>query len=342
MARGGTDIAIGGEASALFSNPAGLAAMYLEEDLELEIVNFGVGLSGGFLGFYTTYNENADLLATDTEAFIDAMTPHKKSNFHLSTNDFTSLSYRGEEFALSIGLLAGIEANFIPHLSLGADGLIEAHLRTLTILAMGASYDVTYDLSVGVGAKIINGFNKAASINLVSTGSIPSDFTTLGDYTAVVYDVGALYFLDALIEELRPFEPLLGVSVQNIGGISMPQFYADIPMTVNVGLTLRPVLPLFEDWRFAVDYIDVLNAYDAKLDADIFKRLRLGMTANVFRNDIVQLAGSFGAYNSAPTFGIQARWAVLELSLATYAEEIGAFAGQNQDRRYQLSIVTGF
>ena len=347
MGMGGANVAVGGEASAIFSNPAGLSAMDPNEGLELELINFSIGGSGGFYGLYETATTNAKLLETDLEGYIDKLAAYRKANFNVGLNDYSSISIRGEKYAFSVGYLVGADLNLIPHLSLGADGLFEVNTRTVTALIAGFSYDITESIHVGIGYKVFAGFDKAASLKLVSAASISkftdSPATALSDYNTTSFDIGATYFLDDVLPFLAYLEPTVGISWLNIGDINMGDYYSSIPQTINLGLSLRPDFPFLSDWTFAMDYIDLFNSYDAAgLDPNFFKRLRLGFSASLMRNALLELTSSVGVYNAAPTFGIQARLAILEINFATYAEEIGAYATQNQDRRYQLSLVLGF
>lgn len=347
MGMGGANVAVGGEASSIFSNPAGLSAMDPSEGLELELINFTAGLSGGFLGLVQTATDNQKLLSEDLEAYIDKMSPYRKSNFNLGLNDYSSISIRGEKYAFSMGYLVGGDLNLLPHLSLGSDGLFEVNTKTTTGLIVGFAYDITNAIHVGLGYKSFAGFDKAASLKLVSASSVSAfadnPAAALSDYNTTSIDLGVTYYLDDLLPDFAYLEPTVGISWLNIGGINMGDYYASIPQTINIGISLRPDFSFLSDWTFAMDYIDFFNGYDAAgLDGNFFKRLRLGFSATLIRNAFVELTGSVGAYNVAPTFGIQARLAIFEVNFATYAEEIGAYAGQNQDRRYQLSVVVGF
>lgn len=347
MGMGGANIALGGEASAIFTNPAGLSGMDPEEGIEVEAINLSLGGSGNFYDFAMDLMGNIESATSDVEGFVENMNPYRTGNYHIDFNDYTSVSLRGEKYAVSIGLLAGVDFNLLPHLSLGADGLIELHGRSVFGTIIGASYDVLPELHIGVGYKSFEMFNKAGSLNLVSMSSITDlaadPLNALNDVNMTSWDIGVIYDLDAVLDFLEVVKPSVAISYQNIGGIDMGAYYASIPQTVNLGIALQPQVPIIEDVQIAIDYIDLFNGYDAVgLDANFMKKLRLGASASVLRNFLIELTVSAGMYNAAPTFGAQLRLAILEVNFAMFTEETGAYAGQRPDQRYQLGIVIGF
>lgn len=349
MGMGGANIAIGGEASSIFSNPAGLSGLKESEGMELEIFNVSVAGSAAFYNFAMDLKDNMGLATTDVDTFITNMNEYRQSNFHISVNDYSSVSLRGEKYAVSIGLLAGAEFNLLPHLSLGADGLMEMHGRSTVGTVLGFSYDVLPELHLGAGYKSFKSYNKAASLNIVSMESMTSIMEdpvgALSDINATALDVGVIYDVEGVLDVLSVVKPTVALSILNIGGIEMGDYYASIPMSFNLGLAIQPEVPVLEDVKVAIDYIDMFNGYNSDtvgLDGSFMKRLRLGASASVFHNALFQLTGSVGMYNAAPTLGAQVRLAILEINAAMYTEETGAFAGQRPDKRYQVSFVIGF
>lgn len=344
MGMGGANIAVGGQASSLFLNPAGLSEMDESDGIELDLINLTFTYSGAFFEFLKTLQDNQALIDTDLSTFISKMGPYRSSNYHLDANDYSSISMNNGEFAWSIGYLAGFDLNVIPHLSLGSDGLLELHLKTTSALVAALSYEVTPDLKIGLGLKSFSGFDKATSVNVISESSIPSSLNDLSDYTTNAYDLGLIYYMD----EYWPFDwdvkPTLGVSLLNIGGLDFGSYYASIPQTLNVGFAIHPEFDFLSDWVIAIDLIDISGAYktSAGLDNDFGKRLRYGAKASLLDNSFVELTGSLGSYNQALTYGFEARFLLFNLFFSSYSEEVGAYAGQNQDRRYQLSFAMGF
>jgi hypothetical protein len=87
---------------------------------------------------------------------------------------------------------------------------------------------------------------------------------------------------------------------------------------------------------FAIDYVDIFNQFDQ--DNDIAKRIRLGVECK-FLDIIFVRAGLYQGYFTA---GLNLEARVVRLDLLTYAEEVGAYAGQRADRRYAGRFVFGF
>ena len=344
MGMGGANIAVGGQASSVFLNPAGLSEMDESDGLELDLINMTFTYSDAFFSFLKVLQENQALIDSDLSTFIDKLGPYRSANYHLDFNDYSSISMNNGSFAWSVGLLAGFDLNIIPHLSLGSDGLLEMHLKTTTALVAAASFEINPDLKLGVGMKSFQGLNKASTVNVISEASIPSSIDDLNDYTTKSFDLGLIYYMD----EYWPFdwdvEPTIGVSILNIGGLDFGSYYASIPQTLNIGFSMRPDFGFLSHWVIAIDFIDVNGAYkkSAGLDNDFAKRLRYGAKASLVDNSFVEMTGSLGSYNQALSYGLEARFLLFNIFFSSYVEEVGAYAGQNPDRRYALSFAMGF
>ena len=49
-----------------------------------------------------------------------------------------------------------------------------------------------------------------------------------------------------------------------------------------------------------------------------------------------------GLYQGYPTFGVDLRLFIVTLNYTTYAEEVGAYAGQDDDRRHLIALNLGW
>ena len=347
MGMGGANIALGGEAASIFHNPAGLSGMDEEEGVEVDLFRLTGAFSQNTLAFFGDITS-----AQDATAIFDVVETYNGQNNHLTANDYSSLSYRGENIAWSIGAYAGANLNFMTHQGLGSEGILEVNGFVAGALIAGLSYDIADDIHVGLSTKIFNGYAASATLGVVEVLALTDPNTDMVQYltdnvlsafSATTFDAGVIYDLEDLIPFMGFLNPSVAVSVQNIGQLDLG-FYGTVPTTFNLGLALRPDIPFFSDWAIAVDYIDMFNAFDtvADLDASFGKRLRIGARASLLHNSIIQLTGSTGIYNGAFTGGLEMRLLFLTLEAATYAEEIGAYAGQNLDRRYQITMNIGF
>lgn len=113
-------------------------------------------------------------------------------------------------------------------------------------------------------------------------------------------------------------------------------------MTVNVGgayLLRFPDRAFFKQIRLAADYIDLTQAYT---DSSYIKRTRFGADLHLWDNWLSTLNLQAGLYQGHMTAGLDARIGVVRLAYATYAEELGAYSGQDADRRHMLNFAIGW
>jgi hypothetical protein len=113
-----------------------------------------------------------------------------------------------------------------------------------------------------------------------------------------------------------------------------------MPMTANIGLSIKPEIPAFEHLIIALDYVDMFNNFSQ--DSDIPKRLRFGGELCLFKKKAIGMMVRAGLYQGYATAGIDLRLGLLTLAYVTYAEEVGAYAGQDDDRRHLAMINLGW
>ncbi|TAJ97901.1 MAG: hypothetical protein EPO39_18865 [Candidatus Manganitrophaceae bacterium] len=131
-----------------------------------------------------------------------------------------------------------------------------------------------------------------------------------------------------------PLKPSVALVVQNITDLDFKELGV-IPQQVNIGAAINPDFWILKT-TFAVEIDDLTKNVDS--DKDLMKRTHFGAEFR-FPKVFSVRAGLSGGYLSAG-FGIDL-W-ILSISGATYAEEIGAFAGQRSDRRYAVQASLGF
>ena len=140
--------------------------------------------------------------------------------------------------------------------------------------------------------------------------------------------------LGAKVNFKNALKPNIALVVQNITDLDFKQLGV-IPQEVNVGASVNPDFWILKT-TFAVEVDDLTKNADA--DKDLAKRVHLG--AEIRFPMILSLrAGLNGGYPSA---GIGLNFWLLRVDAATYAEEIGAYAGQRSDRRYVVQASLGF
>lgn len=72
------------------------------------------------------------------------------------------------------------------------------------------------------------------------------------------------------------------------------------------------------------------------------KKVKTGVDATIIDNKFLTFKSGFGFYQGSYTAGLDLRITIFELSFTTYAEELGAYSGQDKDRRYLLNLTIGW
>jgi hypothetical protein len=355
MGMGGANVAVGGSASALFYNPAGLSYIPREYGVEVELINLSASINENVMDFaedFSDATDDPDVVTGDpdtdeTLAMLDVMDQYMGKNIHFDVNDFTSISRKGEKVAFAIGALAGANFDFRTHRGFGYDGVMEVQ----GIVYYGAAFGMSRDFSeVEIGNVILNDFSVGLGIKQINYGSINEAFdiselidddfedNVQDDYlkegTSTVYDLGATY-------KMTP-NFIAGVSVLNIGRVG-DEDAVYIPMTVNAGvgyLKRWEGHKFFNQVRLAADYVDISKEYDQ--DTDMIKRTRMGLETNVWDGWFSTMSLRGGLYQGAATYGANLRLLLLQIAYATYEEEVGAYAGQDRDRRHMVNITFGW
>ena len=361
MGMGSAATAVGGYSTAVFYNPAGLINIKKSHGVEVELLGIAVTGSKDIKNFADDVN-NAD---TDPE-IIEAVKKYSGEAFNVTASNYTSFSYHTEgDLAYSIGVLASADANFIPHDNGGTNGLLETHSRVYGGVLLGAAqkYDdiLGGKLTVGLGVKFITQKSYEAGLDAGEVTEHKDDLVTyLQDHYEVSNsgfgaDIGVIYepgFLSSL-------HPSIGVSLMNIGTLNFDDAYGAQPMTLNGGISISPEVPLLDSLTVSVDYVDMLNAQQARVrnynpdrsydqydnadvDFDVMQHLRAGLKAGVFDNSWVTTTLMAGWYQGAYTAGVDFQLAILKIQAATYQEQAGAKTGQLEDRRYIVGLGIGW
>lgn len=336
MGAGGANVASGGSFSAVFSNPAGLSRIPKEYGWEFQLLNVSVA-----------YNEDVSKLTDIVDAagegtgeisdVLDELIG-KKIHLGMSAVPF-SVAKKFDKNAFGAGVVTNMTTTLTVNNGLGEKGPLEADIFT----ASGAVFGFSRDLpDMRVGRFVLNRIAVGGGLKAISYGSLSRDFKLyeledpdfemedeIKEGSSTVADLGVIYNLTPRLA--------MGVSVLNIGGIG-DENGAHIPMTVNIGGAYTYEIAkrtFFNRVKLAADYIDIAGGYE---DDSYIKRTRLGADLNVWDGWASSFSMQAGLYQGAYTAGLNLRMALLEIGLATYAEEMGAYAGQDSDRRYIASL----
>lgn len=360
MAMGGANVAVGGYSTSVFYNPAGLLGIKKDHGYEVELLGLQVTASTKFQQFTQDLLDAADKSESDV---VDVLAKYSGDYFHLDASNYSSLSKNGEFMAWSVGLLAALDTNMIPHANDGTN-LLEMHGRGYggVVLSGAKAFDAVGPgtLDTGITVKYIQQKSYDAGLSTSEIIDNKDDLlkyvqdTYEKDGSAVTVDLGVNYHL---FPE-NSLHPSFGLSVLNVGGMDMGDNYGTVPMTVNVGMAIAPEVPWIDGLVLAADYCDLLNAQKGYVfnksstsneytrveidDTDTMKRVRLGASAHVVDNSWLMMTLSGGLYQGSYTAGVDMQLAVVKITAATYEEQVGLNVGDWTDRRYTVALGIGW
>jgi len=345
MGMGGAGVAIGGRFDSIFMNPANLTDLP-SDNWEVNLLNFSLGYGKNVEEFIDDIDAATDVgdLNGDGDTSDDELTAvnnvlqeYRGANMHFDASVLSSMARGGEAVSWGVGALGSFRMNMIPHEGFGSGGLLEVHSALDYGYIIGAAFNKSRKFHPGFSLKFIN---RDSVDHSFSAREIVENEDNLDDYlTDEVVNKGTAFGFDAgLIYEMNDIlmKPAIGFSVLNIGDLDFGEA-GSIPMTLNLGISAKADLPVLGNILTGFDIVDVTGEFHE--DSDMVKRLRMGLEMLVVDNTLSTIALRAGLYQGYGTFGADLRLAMFSLSYNTYAEEIGAYAGQRADRRHVISFA---
>ncbi len=353
MGMGGAYTAVGGRVDSLFYNPAGLINIPQDKGWEFNLINVSAELGKNVQNFVKDIQDATDknkVVDTNGDGSTDdeqlrnvdnVLANYRGDNMHARVADFTSIGKSYDRWAFGLGAIGSGRLDAIAHQGFGADGLLEVNADYLYGGIGGVSIGVTPNLFAGITLKWLHretiNHNFAAR-ELVDNQDnlsdyIQKDLQKKGD--ALGADVGLIW----KFSPDSPLKPSAGLSILNVGNMKFGDA-GELPQSVNVGIAISPNITASRSLTVGADYIDVLNNF--KQDKDMAKRLRVGAELQLFDIWPAELALRAGMYESQPTLGFDLRLLILTVSYAMYTEEIGAYAGQDKDKRQLVTVNIGW
>jgi hypothetical protein len=336
MGAGGAGVAAGGGFGALFSNPAGLARIPKEYGWEFQILNVAASANERVTDLRNIIDD-----AKESEAkAAESLRTHIGDSFNVGISATPlSAAKKFDKAAFGIGAISSANVSATVHQGFGSSGLLETNVFAVGGAVGGFAYDFTdltigssalNTLSVGVGAKALRygTFSRTFSAADLANDEFDRIEDEINDKTDYAYDLGFIY------DVVPNFS--VGASAINIGGIGDDAL--ETPMTLNVGASYVYRVEdrsFFNQVRISADYIDITKEYP---DGSYVKRTRFGADLNVWDGWASAFAVQAGLYQGEWTAGASLRIALVDLAFATYAEELGAYSGQDGDRRYAASF----
>jgi hypothetical protein len=336
LGMGGAGLAVTRGAQGLLSNPATLAGAPRGARTEIPL---SLGLGDRVYGFH---RELRGALSIDDqieqyEAVNNVLREYRGHNLHAEAAAFPTVSWRTpRNLTLAAGVLAASKVDARAHQGFGSEGLLEVDWYRLYGPVLGLAH-AGNRLDTGAAIKVLNkrSLQRTYSVREIievrsgDNGLRFSDDIVEGN--AIGIDLGLRYRL----APQDPLRPSLALSLLNVGDMNFHESGV-VPMTANLGAAIQPDVPYLGGLTVAVDYRDALGAYPQ--DQDKRKRLHLGAEAELWRSGRSAFAVRTGLHQGYATAGVELQASVLRLGLATYAEEVGAYGGQDRDRRYVAHI----
>jgi len=358
MGMGGANIAVGSYSSSVFSNPAGLANIKKENGFVVDILSIGLSASSGIVGFVD------DIDKADTDAQVtDVLQKHAGEHFHIGVDNYMSISKNSDAFAWSIGLLSAVDVNLQAHPNGSSNGgLLATSSRAYggAVIGIAKPYSTPLGrLDVGLSLKYVtqNSYEGSLGISeLVNSNDVGDTLQNRYEKTSSGYGVDIGMTLHLFKDSY--WHPALGVSVLNMGDMSMDENYGKQPMSLNVGLSLSPEVSFLDKFVIAIDYVDALNANETRVynynqssdtisytdyeESDINKRVRAGVGIGLIDSMFFSTTLNGGFYQGAYTAGVELSFLILKLNVSTYQEQVGTGSVAIDDRRYIAQIGIGW
>jgi len=328
LGMGGAFTAVSDDENALFYNPAGLSKI---STFQIGVFNPLIEVSEDSIDLY---NDAQDADLNDTAETVDLMRKYVGEHQHARIL-FPVSPYVGFNVA-DVGAM----------ISAGGQGTMDVEIRNPTwpeahVNLLGDGWIIG-----GAGAKVpLNGLSVGGNLKYMYRESL-SEVYTAADIAAddfedrleddrksgngFTLDLGALYRLPLDSE----FKTDVGLSVLNLLEMDMGDA-EDIERSVNLGVAVERSFAGFKAIG-AFDVMDITGNFDE--DDDLMKRLHMGAEVQ-FPKILALRAGFHQGYLSG---GATADLWALRLDFATYGEEVGAYSGQREDRRYVGQLTIGW
>ncbi len=341
LGMGGAFTALSDDWTALHYNPAGLAFLNTPMDAGM-LFRFDLGDAFGtagdavnIAGLHANSFSNLDSLAGDNTLADDMMRfDHRPVRFgtmpemHFaarSTDPDLPLGIGASWFLLSRGQFQMDKGIYIP----SADGQV----RTDLLLRIGGAIAPWHGLSFGMAPTIgtFTRIEQKVNIQEYSTAS-DSLVSKLNHEQERIYRPGFGFGLSmGLIYEILPTELRVGAAVQDL---FLTLNDEKVPAAVNFGVAYMPaVLRKQGALRYVNLAFDIENAF---ADKPFLTKVDFGAEMNM---SLAQIRGGFrGGY---PCYGLLLNLFIIQFDFTSYAEEMGYFAGQWEDRHYLFSARLG-
>ena len=326
LGMGGAFTAVADDENAMFYNPAGLSDI---STLQVGVLNPLVEASENTMDMI---NGAQDTDFDDTSETVDFLRDYVGEHQHLRASLFPHVGFNLAGYGVMIGGLAQATVD----LEVRNPVWPEAHVDTVTDVGLVA----------GIGLNLpFSGLRAGASIKFLSRESLQEVYTAtdiasdnfedeyeddINSGSGIGIDLGAIYTLPFV----KVMDLDVGLAIQNVPEMDMGDA-KPLETQANLGLAAKKAFAGF-DLIAALDYMDLSNSHDE--DDDMAKRIHMGAEIQLPAILSVRAGLNQGYYTAGATIDFKA----VRFDVATYGEEVGAHAGQREDRRYIAQITIGW
>lgn len=326
LGMGGAFTAVADDENALFYNPAGLADI---STLQVGVFNPLVDVSENTLDMIS---DAQDTDFDDTGEVTEFLRDYVGEHQHFRAALFPHVGFNIKSYGIMVAGLAQATLD----VDVRNPVWPEAHVDAVTDIGLmaGVGLDVPVaGLKAGANVKLINRESLDETYTAIDIAADDFDQELEDDMesgSGIGFDVGVIYqvpYIDIIDLDL-------GLTVQNVPEMDMGDA-KPLETQANFGLAVKKKFTGF-DLVAALDYMDLSNSYDE--DDDPAKRLHMGVEARLPTILSVRAGLNQGYYTAGATVDFKA----IRFDVATYGEEVGAHAGQREDRRYIAQITIGW
>lgn len=323
LGMGGAFVALSDDANALFYNPAGLADIKEPRfsALSLEIATNSKA--------YDMFTDAADVDFDDVPETAAFLRKHIGDIGHSAVSVFPSYARPNFAFGVVGTARANLQVRDYQYPKLAVEAFQDA------AACAGYAYPLLDgDLQVGAGVKYLfrKSIDKEYSVADITSGDfedrVEDDFT---DGSGVLLDLGVIYKIGSYQVAGRPGTIQMGLSASNLIGGSLGDA-EDLDPHIDLGVATR----IGEDLTLALDFVDLFGQMGE--DDNIGKRIHFGLEYRMTET----ISARTGLNQGYLTLGVGLATKNIQLDLLTYAEEVGTYAGQRDNRRYLLRMGFGF
>lgn len=336
MAMGNAFVAVADDYNAIFYNPAGLARL---KDWRVEVINPMFEVSANTIEFAQDINELVGGSGGETSDVLELLEKNTGKTHHFAFG--LTPYFVTKNFGFGIGF--DLNTTLAVHRQIATDVEFGPRITIPFSFAMTPFEGFNVGASVKMVAK--GGVDRTFSINDIqaftesdNTDSSSEDEASLDDYVegGIGYgaDIGILY------TPIKTMEPTIGISITDFGGT--PYSKLDVggealgaPETrlpsVNTGISLKP---------WSTDKMYLRTSVDAHaINQPIHYSKKFNAGAEWGYSSIIKV--QTGLHQGEFAGGFEFDVFLLTMRFVTYAEQLGAIAGQDDnlsDRRYAFQL----